>query len=376
MRLLLFCVLLLSTFAEEPSTTVDTKQTIAQKHEQERSLLSELTTIDQNLVALQKEMGDLSKKKEDISAEQKAQQVQLQTIGKEYSAVEKLLIEKTNLLYKIHRRGIARIIFGAENPVDLRRRSTYLKNLIKSDKDKLEKFRQLAKERKKVMDELDRSQKQLQMLENALKQKEQGLSQQRQEKSAFLEKVQKEKKLAMQLLREMEAAQQNFQNQIIIQPDNTVSVSTNSVQNTPSQAKSFSDLYGKLPWPIKGTLLRRFGKQKDPITGEVVVSNGIDIHGMAGQSVRAVADGVVALATFIPKYGQTVVINHERYSTVYAHLNGISVTQGQLVSKGSTLGLVGNTGITDAQNSAWLTFEIRYNKTPQDPLSWLESGKK
>ena len=374
MRLFLFCALLLSTFAEEPSTTVDAKQTIAQKHEQERSLLSELTAIDQNLVALQKEMGELSKKKESISTEQKAQQLQLQTIGKEYTAVEKLLIEKTNLLYKIHRRGIARIIFGAENPVDLRRRSTYLKNLIKSDKDKLETFRQLARERKKVMDELDRNQKQLQMLETALKQKEQGLSQQRQEKSTFLENVQKEKKLAMQLLREMEVAQQNFQNQIVIQPDSTVSVSANSMQS--NTVKSFSDLYGKLPWPIKGTLLRRFGKQKDPITGEVVVSNGIDIHGMAGQSVRAVADGVVALATFIPKYGQTVVINHERYSTVYAHLNGVSVTQGQLVSKGNTVGLVGNTGITDAQNSAWLTFEIRYNKTPQDPLSWLESSSK
>ena len=38
---------------------------------------------------------------------------------------------------------------------------------------------------------------------------------------------------------------------------------------------------------------------------------------------------------------------------------------------GSVIGLVGNTGLTDENNGYLLGFEIRYNRTPQDPLPWL-----
>ena len=122
---------------------------------------------------------------------------------------------------------------------------------------------------------------------------------------------------------------------------------------------------------MQGTLLRRFGKQTDPFTGNSVRSNGPYSGRAYGSTVTAVFDGSVALAKFIDTYGQTVVINHGRYSTVYAHLSGVNVRQGQRVSAGTPIGLVGNR-ITDAQNSHWLSFEIRYNKSPQDPLSWLK----
>ena len=135
---------------------------------------------------------------------------------------------------------------------------------------------------------------------------------------------------------------------------------------------SFADTYGKLSWPLNGTVLRRFGKQKDPLSGESIQSNGIDIQAPRGSRVTSVYDGVVALAKFIDTYGQTVVINHGRYSTVYAHLSGLNVQQGQRIQAGTTVGMVGNSGITDAQNTNWLSFEIRYNKTPQDPLRWLK----
>ena len=69
-------------------------------------------------------------------------------------------------------------------------------------------------------------------------------------------------------------------------------------------------------------------------------------------------------------YGQTVAIQHGTYKTVYAHLAGIRVRQGQRVSQGDVIGLVGNTGLTDGQGYV-LTFEVRYNGTKQDPRQWL-----
>jgi septal ring factor EnvC (AmiA/AmiB activator) len=47
------------------------------------------------------------------------------------------------------------------------------------------------------------------------------------------------------------------------------------------------------------------------------------------------------------------------------------VRQAENVSTGTKIGNVGSTGVTDAQNTPWLGFEIRYKKTAQDPMNWL-----
>jgi len=346
---------------------------LAQTYEQEKSLLAELSTIDNSLSTFQKELKGLMTQKEDIAIEQLKQQQQLKNIGGEFSVIEDRLIEKTNLLYKIHRRGLARIVFGAESPVDLRRRSTYLQILIESDKNQLNKLRSLAKERKSVVDSLKRNQNQLAMLEENLLSKKKALQVQKQNKQDFLSTIQQEKSLALQLLKERQAAQNKFTQTLPVQTVQQVP-STQGTQRTNTQVApaSFADTYGKLSWPLNGTVLRRFGKQKDPLSGESIQSNGIDIQAPRGSRVTSVYDGVVALAKFIDTYGQTVVINHGRYSTVYAHLSGLNVQQGQRIQAGTTVGMVGNSGITDAQNTNWLSFEIRYNKTPQDPLRWLK----
>lgn len=359
-------LLTVPALAQDPA---DARSKLTQAKEQERSLLSELAVIDQGLSVLQNELRSLNTQTEEIAIEQIKQQQQLKNIGQQFQQVEDTLIEKTNLLYKIHRRGLARIIFGAESPIDLRRRSTYLQMLIESDKDRLDEIRTLAKERKKVVDGLNRSQKQLSMLEEKLNQKKKSLDSDRTKKQEFLTSIQQEKSLAMQLLRERKQAQSDFTNTISAVQGNPTQPQSLPTQGAPT---TFANAYGQLPWPVQGTLLRRFGKQTDPFTGNSVRSNGIDIQAAPGSTVTAVFDGSVALAKFIDTYGQTVVINHGRYSTVYAHLSGVNVRQGQRVSAGTPIGLVGNSGITDAQNSHWLSFEIRYNKSPQDPLSWLK----
>ncbi len=363
----LLCAFSCVAIAQEPTNP---RAELAEHYEQEKSLLADLSKLDSSLSTLQQELKTLNAQKESIAIEQLKQQQQIKNIGRQLATIESRLIQKTNLLYKIHRRGLARIVFGAESPVDLRRRSTYLQILIESDKSELDAKRTLAKEQKSIGDGYKRNQHQLEMLEENLTSKKKSLQNERTNKQEFLATIQEEKSLAMQLLKERQAAQNQFTRTLPVQ---TVQPNTvNQVSQSTSSAKSFADTYGNLQWPLSGTVLRRFGKQKDQISGQSIQSNGVDIQAPRGTRVSAVYDGVVALAKFIDTYGQTVVVNHGRYSTVYAHLSGLNVKQGQRVSAGTTLGMVGNSGITDAQNTNWLSFEIRYNKTPQDPLRWLK----
>ncbi|MCK5168044.1 MAG: M23 family metallopeptidase, partial [Rhodospirillaceae bacterium] len=52
--------------------------------------------------------------------------------------------------------------------------------------------------------------------------------------------------------------------------------------------------------------------------------------------------------------GKTMMINHGLgLSTVYAHMDDISVTEGQMVKKGEPIGTVGNTGRTTGPHLHW-----------------------
>ena len=51
-----------------------------------------------------------------------------------------------------------------------------------------------------------------------------------------------------------------------------------------------------------------------------------------------------------------VMIDHGNYITLYAHMQVLYVSEGQNVSQGQTIGLVGNTGDS---NGAHLHFEVR-----------------
>ena len=67
----------------------------------------------------------------------------------------------------------------------------------------------------------------------------------------------------------------------------------------------------------------------------------------------------------------TIEIQHDNYSTIYAHLNGLKVRKDQMVRAGTVIGYVGNTGLTDSTNRYLLSFEIRKARIPQDPLPGL-----
>ena len=144
--------------------------------------------------------------------------------------------------------------------------------------------------------------------------------------------------------------------------------------SSPSSASAgpFRSAFGQLPWPVRGSLLRRFGPYTDPLTGEAANSTGIDIAADYGTPIRAVHGGVVRLVNFVRRYGQTIVVSHGDYSTVYAHCNGVMVRRGQEVAAGEVIGLVGNSGLVEGSGYV-LTFEIRYHDSHQDPLTWLQS---
>lgn len=134
----------------------------------------------------------------------------------------------------------------------------------------------------------------------------------------------------------------------------------------------FDAAKGKLPFPVSGsyTIVKRFGTQQHPTLPHVTInSSGIDLATSAGAPVRCVFDGEVS-AVFRPDgYNNVVVIRHGRYMTVYANLGSISVSTGQKVKAGQTIGTVYSDPAND--NRSILHFEIRNQRAKENPENWL-----
>ena len=95
--------------------------------------------------------------------------------------------------------------------------------------------------------------------------------------------------------------------------------------------------------------------------------NGWDIANPEGTPIVAVDDGTVRFAGWSDRgYGNMVVLDHGgRYQTLYAHLKAApSVSQGQLVTAGTVIGVMGNTGFSTGPH---LHFEIRHGSELVDP---------
>lgn len=128
---------------------------------------------------------------------------------------------------------------------------------------------------------------------------------------------------------------------------------------------------GAVRWPISGFRLGRG-------LGDSGYHQGVDLLAPGGTPLFAAADGVVRVSSEgYSGYGVAVVIDHvingQRVSTLYAHMTYGSrqVVQGQTVSAGQLIGLVGSTGSSTANH---LHFEVRINGGLVDPWAWLNAN--
>jgi murein DD-endopeptidase MepM/ murein hydrolase activator NlpD len=139
-----------------------------------------------------------------------------------------------------------------------------------------------------------------------------------------------------------------------------------TVNKTPGETPARSlPTAGRLRWPLPGAPVgspfgTRGGKPHE----------GIDLPAPIGTPVFAAADGKVVYAgNGIRGYGNLIVVQHPGdLLTVYAHNSQLLVRQGDQVSAGQKVALVGQTGHATGPH---LHFEVRQGQIPRDPMTFL-----
>jgi septal ring factor EnvC (AmiA/AmiB activator) len=128
---------------------------------------------------------------------------------------------------------------------------------------------------------------------------------------------------------------------------------------------SFRKLKGKLPWPLKGKIIKNFGSRRADGHWD-----GVLIAAKEGKNIRSVSDGHVIYADWLRGYGLLVIINHgSGYMSLYAFNQSLNKKVGDKVTAGAVIASVGKSG---GRSQAGLYFGIRYQGKSIDPVPWCK----
>ena len=334
------------------------------QRQSENDISRDLALINGQLQRIDDRIARIKQEQQRLQREEQQQQRELEQGRAQAEEVGSRLEQRLIALYKEGESGILKILFSAESPTELIQQYHYLTRVMENDRELLDEYRQAMEVQQRRLEQLtalQRQQADLLQREEAERQEAAGA---RRLQNRLLQQAQREnKKLQGELagLKEDATRLTGLVDQLQAARMRTPpAVDTGPVLD-------FARHRGQLIWPADGSVLIRFGTQRDQKLGTFYESNGLEIGVQAGSDVRAVANGQVVYADFFRGYGNLLIISHEgEYHTLYAQLDRIRKKTGDHVATAET---VGQSGLAGRQS---IYFEIRHKGAPVDPLSWLK----
>jgi murein DD-endopeptidase MepM/ murein hydrolase activator NlpD len=148
-------------------------------------------------------------------------------------------------------------------------------------------------------------------------------------------------------------------------------------QNYAAAAAAAGGGSGRFSWPERASfyISQPFGctdyplEPYDPNCPQKHFHAGIDIAGPDGTNIYAADTGIVSLGYDQYGYGNYIVLTHGNgYSTLYGHLSGFNVSDGQTVQRGDVIGFEGSTGNSSGPH---LHFGVMLNGSWVNPCAYL-----
>ena len=301
-------------------------------------------------------------------------------INRMQARIDTLSAHYSKLLLSAYKNRDARVwymyMFASENLGQAFRRFGYFRNLSS----------QLNQDAQRIREEKARLEEEKAKL-NVMKAEAQKI---RKERAAELDRLAKEERKADSVVKQLKKDRKKYQNQLAAKrkevnalnreierliseavgggKSTTGKISKTKVPVDMKLDAEFSKNKGKLPWPVDGPIVGRFGKHYHPVYKnlELPPNNGVDIAVSKGTKVQSVFDGVVKQVIAMPGYNQCVLVQHGNYFTFYCKLGSVSVKAGDKIKTGQVLGV-----IDTINGQTQLHFQVWQGTKPQNPESWL-----
>ncbi len=364
-------------------------------------LQQEKSGVQKDLKRTETEMGQLEKQVKGLEGELQKSEEELQQLDQEKKKLQQSRLEQQRLIalqaraaYQSGQQEPLRLLLNQQQPEQLSRTLTYYDYLGKARLEQLGTFNETLRQLANVESEITTQQGQLQEQKSQLESQRAKLAEARKARQAALAKLNKdvgagdrklkarqrdqvrlaevlktiEQTLARQA-REAEEARQLAARQAQQEQSSgsrTLPLGPAVSSGGASYGGPFAQAKGKLPWPVNGRLVARYGSPRGDDSR--AKWDGVLIGASAGSQVHAVHGGRVVFADWLRGAGLLVILDHGNgYLSLYGHNQSLLKDAGDVVKAGDAIATVGTSG---GQDTPALYFAIRQQGRPSDPAQW------
>ncbi|PKH84000.1 peptidase M23 [Pseudomonas sp. Choline-02u-1] len=414
--------LLQPAFADERAQTQQqldaTRQDIAELKKLLGKLQEEKSGVQKELKGTETEMGKLQKQVDALQKELQKSESELQRLDAEKKKLQSARTEQQRLIaiqaraaYQNGRQEYLKLLLNQQNPEKFARTLTYYDYLSQARLEQLKNFNETLRQLANVEKDIGLQQAQLLVQKSDLDTQREALEKVRKERQQVLAKLNddvkaRDQKLAAReqdqadlskvlktieetLARQAREAEEARQKALIAQQEaekkrlREAQADTSDAPRKPARSSPgalvsssgetfggpFAATRGKLPWPVDGRLLARFGESR----GDDARTkwDGVMISASAGSQVHAVHGGRVVFADWLRGAGLLVILDHGNgFLSLYGHNQTLLKSAGDVVKAGESISTVGNSG---GQDTPALYFAIRQQGHPSDPAQWCRA---
>ena len=341
--ILLFTLTGTISFAQQNRQTLeDQKRELLQKIKETELILSQTATQRRSSIgrlrALNKQIQTRSSLIKAINGEVKLlddgiteDQIIINAMQKD---LEELKEEYAAMIYTTYKAGKGMneltFLFSSSTFSQLLMRMKYIKYYSQARKKQGEQILLVQEDLKEQVAEMQNQKNQKQVLLNEELFENRKLENLRGEQRTLVNQLTQEESRIKKQLDDQRKAERELTkriNEIIAAETRAALASADMTQLT----KAFVEEKGKLRWPVdEGFVSSKFGVHRHPTLRRITVKNeGIDIQTSKNAMVKAVFPGKVNSIISIPGMGNTVIIQHGEYFTVYSKLKTVIIQKGE-----------------------------------------------
>ncbi len=323
--------------------------------------------INKTLEEQEKNIGELSKKARKIEGELKERQHKLKNLRDERSQLndkkrhqEGLVGDYINAAYRLGQQGNLRLLLNQEDPSRVSRNLRYYDYFVQARAEKITQYLT-------TIDRINSIEPEIAYETEKIRQNFASLSAQ---KTKLQEAQHSRRKVLASLNKRIDSQDKKLRSKMEdrrqLQKLLAKVIENISDIHFKGSETSFSSLKGKLPWPTKGKVVKRFGSNR---IANKMKWEGMLISSNPGDAVRSVHYGRVIFSDYLRGHGLLIIVDHGTgFMSLYAHNQALYKELGEWVEQGDIIASVGSSG---GQHDSALYFELRHNGKPTNPQRWL-----
>jgi len=331
---------------------------------QRSSVLTELKNLESEISKNSRKLKKIENEIHKVKGQKRNLERELAQLNRQLSEQRAILSEQVRSAYSMGHQQNLKMLLNQQDPAQAGRTQEYFNYLNRARQQQISSFLDNIERKKQTEAAIQQALVKQNELLKSQKEKTRKRQKQRQQRKKLLAELSDKIKNQENTLSSLENSRSRIENLL-----KSLGELLADIPTSPSEKEPFVSRKGKLPWPVKGPFIGKFGQPKN--YGDLKW-NGVLIKAKLGTPVRVVSHGRVAFSDWLQGFGFITIIDHgDGYMSLYGHNESLFKQTGDWVQAGEVIATAGDSG---GQPRSGVYFEIRSRGKPVNPSRWCSNS--